>query len=124
MAPDRISGHRAAERRGRRAETIVAWLLRAKRYRILQRRFRTPAGEIDIVARRRDVLVIVEVKRRTDQTAALEAVTGRQRDRLARAAEYAAGLYSDRNIDLGLRFDVVVVQPWRWPRHLKDAWRP
>ena len=85
---------------------------------------RTPAGEIDIVAMHRGVLVIVEVKRRTSQGAALEAVTRRQRDRLERAAEYVAGHYSASNNDRGLRFDVVVVQPWRWPRHLRDAWRP
>lgn len=95
-----------------------------KGYRILDRRLRTPAGEVDILAADRGVLVIVEVKRRTSPTAALEAVSPKQRRRLARAGEYLAGHYSHRGIDHGLRFDVVVVQPWRWPRHLKDAWRP
>ena len=117
-------GRRQAERRGRHAETLVAWLLRAKRYRILQRRLRTPVGEIDILARDRGVLVIVEVKRRKGRDAALEAVTKRQRERLERAAMYAASRYGDAIADRGLRFDVVVVQPWRWPRHVKDAWRP
>ena len=115
---------RGAERRGRRAETLVIWFLRVKRYRILRRRLRTPVGEIDILARHRGVLVIVEVKHRRGQDAALEAVTRRQRERLERAATYAISRYGDAIADRGLRFDVVVVQPWRWPRHIRDAWRP
>jgi putative endonuclease len=85
---------------------------------------RTPAGEVDIAALDRGVLVIVEVKSRREHRAALEAVSNRQRRRLAGAALYIAGQYSHPNIDRGLRFDVVVVQPWHWPRHLRDAWRP
>ena len=54
----------APERWGRRAETLTAWLLRRKGYVILERSLVTPAGEIDIVARRSLVLVIVEVKAR------------------------------------------------------------
>lgn len=115
---------KSAERSGRHAETLAAWFLLLKGYRIVDRRLRTPAGEIDIVALKRGVLVIIEVKRRKSQTAALEAVTYRQRQRLARAAAYISGHYSQPSIDRGLRFDVVVVQPWHWPRHLKDAWRP
>ncbi|MCR4283578.1 MAG: YraN family protein, partial [Bauldia sp.] len=40
---------RAAEKRGRRAETLAAWLLRLKGYRVLARRYKTPAGEIDLI---------------------------------------------------------------------------
>jgi len=98
--------------------------LRAKGYRILARRLRTPVGEVDIVALNRGVLIIVEVKRRKTQTAALEAISHRQRQRLARAASFIDRQYSRPGVDRGLRFDVVVVQPYRWPRHLKDAWRP
>ena len=55
----------AAERRGRRSETWAALFLMAKGYRILGRRVRTRAGEIDLVARSpRGVLCFVEVKAR------------------------------------------------------------
>ena len=119
-----LQGRRKAERRGRRAEALVVWMLRAKGYRILERRLRTPVGEIDILALHRRVLVVAEVKHRKGQEAALEAVTRRQRERLERAAINAASRYGSAIADRGLRFDVVVVQPWRWPKHVKDAWRP
>ena len=121
------AGRRRAEGRGRRAEDLSAWALRLKGYRILARRFRCPAGEIDIVARRGGVLAIVEVKARPSVAAALEALTARQRARLERAAlaflaTGTAGIVPQS--DFSLRFDVMVVTPWRWPRHLANAWQP
>lgn len=112
-----------ARRRGRRAETLCAWLLRIKGYRILARNVRGPVGEIDIVARRGGIVVAVEVKARADFAAAAEAVGERQRRRVARAAE----AFVRGRPDLAgarLRFDVMLVVPGRLPRHIKDAWRP
>lgn len=60
-----------AERRGRRAEKIAAWFLRAKGYAVLARRYKTPVGEIDLVARRGRTLAFVEVKARKEGEAAL-----------------------------------------------------
>ena len=118
---------RRAEGWGRRAEDLCAWALRAKGYRILARRYRCPAGEIDIVARRGPVLAIIEVKARPTLAAALEALTPRQRTRLERAAlaylaTGSAGIVPQS--DFSLRFDLMVVTPWRWPRHLANAWQP
>ena len=116
---------RAAERRGHRAEGLCVLALRLKGYRVLARRLRTPSGEIDILARRGRTLAVVEVKARTDAVTALESVTAQQRRRLARAAEALAVLRPDLVADgPDLRFDVMVVMPGRWPRHLADAWRP
>ena len=101
--------------------------LRAKGYRILARRFRCPAGEIDIVARRGGTLAIVEVKARDTVDRAFEALTARQRARLERAALsfLATGMAGFvPQSDFSLRFDLMVVTPWRWPRHLPNAWRP
>lgn len=117
-----MSARRRAERRGRAAESLAAWRLRLAGYRILARRARSSLGEIDLVARRGSVLAFVEVKAREDETLAIEAVGARQRARIARAA----GLFLARRPDLAAlspRFDVVLVTPWRWPRHLVDAWR-
>jgi putative endonuclease len=106
----------AAEKRGRRAESLAAWFLRAKGYRLLARRFRTPVGEIDLVMRRRRTIVFVEVKQRPDEAAALDAVTPRGRQRIARAAEYwMSGHPAAAGFDL--RYDVVVALPGRLPRH-------
>lgn len=114
---------RRAERAGRRAETLCALLLRLKGYRILGRRVRTPAGEIDIVAASGVTVAFVEVKARADTTSAAWALRPAQQQRLARAAAAFAAIRPDwawRDI----RFDVMLVRPWRLPIHLRDAWRP
>jgi putative endonuclease len=110
------------ERYGRRAEALCRLILRLKGYRILASRLRTPLGEIDIVARRGDTLAVIEVKARGDWLTAGEAVSARQRGRLARAA-HAFLATNPHYAGMSLRFDVMLVTPWSWPRHLRDAWR-
>lgn len=113
---------RRAERLGLSAETIAAWLLRFEAYRILARRFRTPLGEIDLVARRGRTLVFVEVKARATAEAALDAVSPRSRARILAAADLWVARHP-RYADHDRRFDVVLVVPRRLPRHLVDAFR-
>lgn len=113
----------AAERFGRHAETWCRLALRLKGYRIVATRERNPAGEIDIVARRGAILAIVEVKARRQPTQAAEALTSRQRRRVARAAAIFLAQHPAL-ATLSVRFDVMLVSPWHWPRHLRDAWRP
>ena len=109
-----------AERFGLSAESRASALLLAKGYRIAARRFRSPVGEIDIVARRRGVLVFVEVKARDRLDAAAEAITPRQRQRIIAAAEaWLASHPDDANCDI--RFDVVLITPRSLPRHLPGA---
>src|SRR5438309_8730813 len=76
-----------AFRLGLSAESRAAAYLIAKGFRILARRWRSPLGEIDIVARRRDLLIFVEVKARASLDEAAESVTGRQKRRIVGAAE-------------------------------------
>lgn len=112
---------RAAERAGRRAEWIAAAYLAAKGYRIAALRYRANGGEVDIVARRGHLAVMVEVKRRATAEAALMAVTRDSQERIE-----AAGLaWLARQRDgarLSTRNDVVAVVPWRWPVHHEDVW--
>ena len=96
-----------------------AWLI-AKGYRILARRFRTPHGEIDVVARHRHGLVFVEVKARGALDDAAYAVTPRQRARIIAAAEAWLMTHPD-HANLDCRFDVILIAPKRLPRHLKAA---
>ncbi len=111
-----------ARRRGRRAETIAALLLRLKGFRILARDLRLRAGEIDIVARRGGVIAFVEVKARRDLAEAAESLRARQRARILRAAgAYLAGRPDLRH--LSPRFDAVLIGAVGWPRHVPDAWR-
>jgi putative endonuclease len=118
-----MSDRRRAERRGRAGETVAAFYLRAKGYRILDRRVRTRRGEIDIVACRDATLVFVEVKLRTRLHDALVAVTPTGWNRIASAAAQWAGSKPSLGA-FGHRYDLVALQPWRLPVHVRDAWRP
>ena len=113
---------REARRTGRRAEVFCALWLIAKGYRILGFRLRTQQGEIDLLALRRGVVVIVEVKRRADLADALDAVGWRQRERLRRAALSVTARRADL-AGAAIRIDLIALAPGRRPRHIQDAWR-
>lgn len=116
----RAGGNRAeAERRGRRGETLAAWYLRFKGWRIVARRVKSPRGEIDLVARRRRTVAFVEVKwRRTEAELALAMDAWRLR-RVIAAAEALAPRFAARGEDV--RVDVILLAPGRWPRHIANA---
>jgi len=115
-APARV----AAFRTGITAEARAAAYLMAKGYRILAKRFRTPYGEIDIVARRRNLLAFVEVKARASLDDAAYAVTPRQQQRIIDAAQ-AWLMVHPEHADFDLRFDAMLIAPRRLPRHLLAA---
>jgi putative endonuclease len=120
--PSAAARRRAAERRGRWAERACLWHLRLRGWRVLARDWRCPAGELDIVARRGRVVAIIEVKSRPALAVAAAALTPRQRRRIVRAA----GLFLAARPDLtglDLRFDVMLVTAFGWPRHWPAAWR-
>ena len=121
-ADRRAMARQRAFRLGRRAERLCVWYLRLRGYRILARRERTPVGEIDIVARRGRVLAMVEVKARSSLDEAAAAISPRQRARIARAA---AHFLATRPLAAGttVRYDAMLVAPWRLPVHLPNAWR-
>ena len=115
-SPERV----AAFRTGLSAESRGAALLVAKGFRIVARRWKSPVGEIDIVARRRSLLVFVEVKARNDLDEAAESVTMRQRSRIAHAAEAFIATYPDPSVT-EMRFDAILVAPGKMPRHIPGA---
>nr|WP_306263555.1 YraN family protein [Pararhizobium sp. IMCC3301] len=115
--PDR---RQRAETRGRQAETKAALLLRAKGFAILSRRYRTPVGEIDLVAGRGQLVVFVEVKWRSTIDAGLESIHPTAQARIARAADHWLSRHP-KFANYNTRFDVVALAPWRWPVHLKQA---
>ena len=109
-----------AERRGRFAEWIAAFWLMLKGYRILALRHRTPLGEIDIIARRGDLVAFIEVKARRDTALVIDAVSASAQTRIRAASE----LWLSRRKDaagLSLRYDIIAVMPYRLPRHFPDA---
>ena len=109
-----------AFRLGLSAESRAAMFLIAKGYRIVARRWKTPFGEIDIVARRRRALVFVEVKARDRADKAAEAVTERTKRRIVAAAELWLAHHPDDN-ERDIRFDVMLVAPGRLPQHIANA---
>jgi putative endonuclease len=109
-----------AFRTGISAESRGAALLVAKGFRILARRWKSPVGEIDIVARRRHLLLFVEVKARHDLDEAAEAVTERQRQRIIAAADAYLATYPDPSVH-DIRFDAILVAPGKMPRHIQGA---
>jgi putative endonuclease len=111
---------RVAFRFGLSAESRAVAFLLAKGYRVLARRFRTPLGEIDIVARRRDVLVFVEVKARDNFDEAAESIVKRQQNRIIDAAQMWLAAHPEDAMR-NMRFDAILVIPGRLPRHLPAA---
>jgi putative endonuclease len=123
-ARDRSVLRRAAEAHGRRSELWAALWLSCKLYRVLGRRVKTHLGELDLVALSPDgILCFIEVKARGLQGSAADAITARQRARIARAAALYLGSHPALR-DKAIRFDAILVTPRQWPRHVKDAWRP
>ena len=110
----------AAFRTGVSAESRAAAFLMAKGYRILEKRFRTRYGEIDIIARRRNLVAFIEVKARASLDEAAYAVTARQQVRIVAAAQ-AWLMAHPEHADFDLRFDAVLIAPRRLPRHLLAA---
>jgi putative endonuclease len=115
-SPERV----AAFRTGLSAEARAAAFLMAKGYRILAKRFRTPYGEIDIVARRRNLVAFVEVKARASLDEAAFAVTPRQQARIIEAAQ-AWLMAHPEHAEFELRFDAMLIAPRHLPRHLLAA---
>ena len=109
-----------AVRRGASAEYLAALVLILRGYRIVGFRHRTRLGEIDIIARRGDIIACVEVKARATQDAAIAAVSNTAKARIRAASD----LWLQRQDDYGrlsLRYDIIAVTPWRWPMHLENA---
>ncbi len=113
---------REAEAAGRRGERLAGWWLRLKGWRILDRRVRTPAGEVDLVARKGNLIAFVEVKTRATAAELDYAIDERRLARVAAAAEYLMPTYAGPGDDI--RVDVILLAPGTRPRHIENAWMP
>jgi putative endonuclease len=120
-AERRRAARQRARRRGKLAELLCRIHLRLRGWKIVARGWRCPVGEIDIIARRGNVLAIIEVKARATVASAAHAIAPRQRRRIARAAS-AFLLARPELAGLSVRFDVMLVASLRVPRHLPNVW--
>ncbi len=114
------SFRRFAETSGRRGEMWAALFLRAQLYRIVATRVKTPVGEIDLIAERFGVTVFVEVKSRSFSHQEGEALLAVNRRRIVRAAQFCLTRHP-KLAPTDLRFDVIFLAPFAWPRHIVNA---
>lgn len=116
--PDR--GRIKAERRGRFSEYVAALYLLMKGYRIVAMRYRSRGGEVDIIARRGEVVALVEVKARGSAEKAIDAVGFASQQRIRSAGDHWLSRQRDATA-LSVRCDIVAIVPGRWPKHFMDA---
>jgi putative endonuclease len=120
LPAQRARGRLAAYRLGHWAEHLAAAFLIAKGFTIIARRYAAQGGEIDLVARRRDLLLFVEVKARADRDVAAQAITRRKRQRFGRAARHYLA-HHPWSATMTVRCDAVFLAPWRFPLHVPHA---
>ena len=111
-----------AEKSGRDGEARAAFWLKAKGWQILDTRVKTPAGEIDLVAKRGSVVAFIEVKWRRKKEELDFAVDEYRLRRVAAATEAVAHRYATGGEDI--RVDVILLAPGTMPRHIVNAWQP
>jgi putative endonuclease len=109
-----------ALRRGRFSEYLAAFTLLLRGHRILAMRYKVKAGEIDIIARRGNLVRFIEVKARASAADSVFAVDGRTRSRIRNASLHWLQGRKDAG-QLSWSYDIIAVRPWRWPEHFRDA---
>lgn len=125
----RLSSKVKTYQRGMRAEKLAALWLRLKGYKILEQRYKTAVGEIDLIVSKNNLIAFVEVKTRPTINESLESITPKMKSRITRTAQHY--LSQNNHATLNLRFDVVAVTPFKIKRilykpffihHLDNAW--
>lgn len=96
------------------AEYAAVWYLRLRGYRVIGRNARTPFGEIDIIAAKKDMIAFVEVRYRSavDFGTPLETVTRKKQDRIIKSAQYC--MLGWGYPQLQMRFDVLGIYRRGW----------
>lgn len=111
---------RKRHHKGLWGERYAAAALRLRGYRILEQRWKTPVGEVDLIALRGNRIAFVEVKRRKTRLEAEAAITDALRRRVRRSANvWISQNAKFQSYDIG--FDLIFVLPWRWPQHFQDS---
>ncbi|MDG1438350.1 MAG: YraN family protein [Emcibacteraceae bacterium] len=116
-----------AYKRGHFAEQLAAIFLMLKGYTIVARRYKTKVGEIDLIAKKKNVTIFCEVKARKTTEIALESLSHKQKMRIRNAAEYYMAHLNNKSSNNMIeneifRCDMMLVVPWRLPVHIENAW--
>lgn len=118
---------RKANRLGHWGEYFAILFLMVKGYSILERRYKTKVGEIDIIAKKKNVTIFCEVKARADFESAVYSLTEKQKLRIRKAAEqymsHLKNTYQNNKIENEIfRCDMILIVPWHLPKHIENAW--
>ena len=116
-----IKNKRKAYLKGNFAEYVACAFLLLKGYRLLARRYKTPLGEIDIIAKKWGVLVAVEVKYRPTIAESKASVSKQQQQRICRALQHFQQRYHKKTTYI--RFDLIALSDKKWPTHIQNAWQ-
>jgi putative endonuclease len=103
------------------AEILALWYLRLKGYQLLKHRWKTPVGEIDLLMKKGNSLIIIEVKYRPTYAQAVESISPAQQRRLYQAGRIVQQHYGNEKTTI--RFDAFIVYKGKWPQRLVDCWR-
>ncbi|MCZ2328752.1 YraN family protein [Bartonella sp. F02] len=112
-----VSKKQKAFYRGIEAEKWAALWLRMKGFHIVETRFKTRCGEIDLIARRGNLVLIVEVKARSTLAEAILSIDQMKKKRIESAADIWLARQKDYSL-LCIRFDFIAILPWRFPYHI------
>ncbi len=95
---------------GRAGETRAVNFLKKKGFLILERNYKTPLGEIDIIAKDNEIIVFVEVKTRSSEEYGLpcEAVNRKKQEKYYRTATQY--LQKERKMESQCRFDIIEIE--------------
>ena len=99
---------RQNKRLGKTGENKAVRYLKGQGYSILERGYKNPFGEVDIIAAKQDIVAFVEVKTRLNENygAPAEAVDKKRRDKYVQAAKY---YFYGKQIDVTVRFDIIEI---------------
>ena len=103
------------------AESIAIVFLMLKGYSIVAKRYKTPLGEIDIIAKKAKSLIGIEVKARRKEFDISEVITRKQKKRIVNGIKMFLSKNQQYN-DYTIRFDVIAVRPFRIPKHIINFW--
>lgn len=102
------------------AENIAAFFLRCKFYQIIAKRFKSPFGEIDLIAKKGNQIIFIEIKARND-TSLMDFISKRQQQRIIKAGQYFL-LKSKQYQSYNIRFDAIIMNKYFFPKHFKGYW--
>lgn len=106
---------------GKRGELFARLFLRIQGYTFFQQGFRLPFVEVDLILTKKNILIFCEVKKRSSFLKAGEAISKKQKKRLLKGVRVFLKKYPHFQNHV-IRFDAILLVPWRMPRHIKHAW--